>query len=347
MEKHRLVSVIMPVFNGETYIVEAIESVLSQTHPSLELIVVNDGSTDDTHLVLQDYLSRIRYVYQSNTGVSAARNHGLRLARGEYVVFLDADDVLLPTKLADQVAYLDKEPTVGCVHSGWHLIDAQGECIDTVEPWHDSPQLDLETWLTWCPFYLPAMMFRCYWLERAGGFDPTLRQAEDVDLLLRLSLMGCATAWLRRPTVCYRQHGCSTMQNGLQQAESITRVMTAFFARPDLPVGIRQLENTILFNTLMWCVWHMYDTGYTTEIADYLRQSLAYTSTSPMRTVRLWLDRFARTCADKGYKLEELRILWPQFKAAIQVDEPLWQQIEQALNRWLKFMKVLYANAER
>jgi glycosyltransferase involved in cell wall biosynthesis len=347
MEKHSLVSVIIPVFNGETYIVEAIESVLNQTYPSLELIVVDDGSTDDTQRILKDYHSRLRCVSQQNSGVSAARNYGLRLARGEYIVFLDADDVLLPTKLTNQVACLDREPDVGSVHSGWHLIDAQGEYIETVEPWHDAPHLDLETWLIWCPFYLPAMMFRRHWLESVGGFDPTLRQAEDVDLLLRLSLMGCTTTWLQQPTVCYRQHGNSTMQNGLQQAESITRVMTAFLARSDLPVETHQLENTILFNTLMWSVWHMYATGYTTEIAGYLRQSLAYTSYSPMQAVRLWLDRLVRACIDKGYKPEELRTLWPQFKAAIQVDDLLWQQMESALNRWLKFMMVLYANAER
>lgn len=346
MKKHSLVSVIIPVFNGETYIVETIESVLNQTYPSFELIVVDDGSTDDTQHILQAYHTRLRYVYQSNSGVSAARNYGLSLARGEYIVFLDADDVLLPTKLADQVTCLDQESTVGSVHSGWHLIDSQGKCIDTVEPWREAPQLDLAAWLTWCPFYLPAMLFRRGWLERTGGFDPTLPQAEDVDMLLRMSLLGCTTTWLQQPTVCYRQHEGSTMQNGLQQAENITRVMTNFFARPELPIQIRQLENTILFNTFMWCVWHMYDTGYTTEIAPYLRQSRAYAPHSPMRTVRLWLERFAGTCAAKGYKLEELRILWPQFKAAIQVDESLWQQMELALNRWLKFMMVMYANAE-
>jgi len=347
MEKQGWVSVIIPVFNGETYIVETIESVLNQTYASLELIVVDDGSTDDTQRILKDYHSRIRYVYQPNSGVSAARNHGLRLARGAYIVFLDADDVLLPTKLADQVACLDKVPTAGCVHSGWHLIDAQGECIDTVKPWHEAPQLDLEAWLTWCPFYLPAMLFRRHWLESAGGFDLTLLQAEDVDMLLRMSLMGCHTIWLQQPTVCYRQHGSSIMQNALQQAESIMRVMSTFFARSDIPVRIRRLENNILFNALMWCVWHIYAMGYRAEIADYLRRSLAYTTDPPMQTALLWLNRFAGACADKGYKLEELRTLWPQFKTAIQVDERLWQQIEPALNRWLKCMMVLYARPER
>ncbi|MCB0209229.1 MAG: glycosyltransferase [Anaerolineae bacterium] len=346
MKNHKLVSIIIPVFNGETYIVETIESVFNQTYPSWELIVVDDGSTDDTPHILRAYNNRIRYIYQPNSGVSAARNHGLRLAQGDYIVFLDADDLLLPNKLADQVACLDAHPTVGSVHSGWHLINAQGECIDTIELWREAPELDLEAWLTQCPFYLPAMMFRRHWLKSVGGLDTTLPQAEDVDMLLRMRMMGCTTIWLQQPTVCYRQHGSSTMRNGVQQAESITQVMTAFFARPDLPDQIHQLQDKILLNTYMWCVWHMYDTGYTTEIVDYLRQSRLYISESPLLTVRLWLERFARMCVKKGYNLEELRVLWPQFKAAIQVEEPLWQQIEQALNRWLKFMMVMYANAE-
>ena len=341
--RQTLVSVIIPVFNGEAYIAQAIDSVLNQTYQWWELIVIDDGSTDATRPVLQPYRDRLEYVRQENEGVSAARNHGLRLARGEYVVFLDADDMLLKEKLTEQVACLDEDQTQGCVHSGWHVVGSEGELLRTVEPWLNAPRLDLESWLTWCPYHLGALMFRRAWLEEAGGFDPTLRQAEDVDLLLRLSLMGCSTSWLRKPTMCYRQHQASTMRDGIQQAECITRVMTSFFARPDRPKQLDVLEDHILFNTAMWSAWHLYVTGYTSQIARYLRASMAHRPESPTQILRIWLEHFARGSVDKGHALKELRVLWPQFREAIQAESAAWPELEQTLERWLKCMMVLYS----
>ncbi len=338
-----LVSVIIPVFNGEAYIAEAIESVFSQTYPRRELIVIDDGSTDDTQALVRRYDDHLRSIHQEHKGVSAARNHGLRLARGEYVVFLDADDILLDEKLAEQSACLDVDDSAGCIHSGWHQVDAQGNIIRTVEPWVDAPRLDLEEWLTWCPFYLPALMFRRSRVEEVGGFDPTLPQAEDADFLLRLGLAGCPTVWLRKPTVCYRQHEASTMHNGPQQAACITRVMTSFFARPDCSRDLDRLADKILFNTAIWSAWQVYATGHGTEVTKYLVSSMAYRSESREEMLRLWLDRFAHASADKGYDLDDLRSLWPQFRQAIEADDAVWPALEQTLERWLKFMKVLHA----
>jgi glycosyltransferase involved in cell wall biosynthesis len=153
------VSVIIPTFNNAQYIGEALNSVFSQDYDAYEVIVVDDGSTDDTQQTLKPYLDRIRFIYQSNAGSAAARNTGLTLAQGEFIVFLDADDFLLPGKLKQQVAYLTLKPQLGIVHSGWRIVSETGAIISTVEPWHEAPHLDLETWLKYKPVKMGPMMF--------------------------------------------------------------------------------------------------------------------------------------------------------------------------------------------
>lgn len=112
----RLVSCILPVFNGAPYLTEALESVFAQTYRPIEIIAVDDGSTDDTPAVLQRFADRVRIVRQANAGPAAARNHGLRLCQGSFVAFLDADDLWHVDKLARQVAHLETRPAVdGCV----------------------------------------------------------------------------------------------------------------------------------------------------------------------------------------------------------------------------------------
>lgn len=114
MERHTwqddMVSVIMPAYNSEEYIRESIESVLVQTYSNWELLIVDDGSTDKTASIVQEYKDiRIHYLHQSNCGVAAARNHGIREARGRYVAFLDSDDLWLPDKLNRQLQFMKKK----------------------------------------------------------------------------------------------------------------------------------------------------------------------------------------------------------------------------------------------
>jgi glycosyltransferase involved in cell wall biosynthesis len=114
------VSVVIPVFNGEGCLAEAIESALVQDHPDVEVIVVDDGSTDQTAAVVRSY-EGVRYLRQENAGAGAARNAGVAAARGTYVAFSDADDVLLPHRLSAQAQVLDDDPAIGCV-LGRHLF---------------------------------------------------------------------------------------------------------------------------------------------------------------------------------------------------------------------------------
>ena len=129
------ISVIIPAYNCDRYVEQAVESVINQTYPADEIIIIDDGSQDNTRQVLQPYSNYIHYVYQENQGVSVARNHGLKLARGEFIVFLDADDIFLPNKLATQLAVFQAKPQLGLVQSGWRRVNQQGETLMDATPW--------------------------------------------------------------------------------------------------------------------------------------------------------------------------------------------------------------------
>lgn len=296
-----LVSVIIPVYNSSKYIQKAIESVLSQTYRHYEIIVVDDGSTDGTRRKLELYQNRIRYVFQENQGSAAARNTGLKLARGELVAFLDSDDLWsMSEKLEKQVACFAKNPDLGGINTGWRIIDGADKHIKTVQPWHKAPQLDLETWLKKKCVRTSAMMFRRSWLDKVGGFDPELRQSHDVDLILRLSLAGCKTEWLKEETVCYRQHELNTTKDSLKQARYIQAVLNKFFARDDVPDAISKQEQQIRYHTLVWIAWYQYYSGNLEEMAKFLQKSLEFSPYLRAENISHWLSSFKRFTQDRG-----------------------------------------------
>lgn len=307
-----IISVIIPTYNGDRYLTQAIESVLEQTHQDYELLVVDDGSTDTTPNLVQAnptweqlrQTQTLRYIRQANQGVSAARNHGIQLARGAIIAFLDADDWFLPTKLEQQSEVFFQEPDVGMVHSGWRRVSAEGNPLMDVTPWHDCPHLDLEQWLQWKPVLPSAMMFRKEWLFRADGFDSHFPLAEDTDLVLRLAAMGCQTAWLKDITVCYRQHDASAIQQGLKQARSLSTVIDQLFSRTDLPPHVQRNETATRFSTWVWIAWDLYRTGHPMEMADYLKQSWCHSTLSPVDTIVTWVESFAQFSKNIGTTLD-------------------------------------------
>ena len=122
-----LVSVIIPTYNRADYIGEAIESVLAQTYSPLEIIVIDDGSTDNTSEIVARYAPRVRYIRQENAERGAARNHGLRLANGEFIAFIDSDDVWLPHKIEKDIEVFSKNPKAGLVYSDIQIIESSGK----------------------------------------------------------------------------------------------------------------------------------------------------------------------------------------------------------------------------
>lgn len=235
------VSVIMPCYNQARFVGEAIQSVLNQTYQDFELIVVDDGSTDGSHdIVAAIGDRRIRYHYQSNQGLAAARNAALCLARGEFVAFLDADDLFLPEKLTLQVQALDNQPEVGLVAGGYLFVDELGKPLAERRPWCYRPHLDLSTWLRDCPVIVNAVLVRREWLKHVGGFDPALRRVEDWDLWLRMAYRGCRMVWTPHVVCAYRMHGEQMVRDGRSQKETTLAIMDKFFAQPDLPTELRR-----------------------------------------------------------------------------------------------------------
>lgn len=312
------VTIIIPTYNCSQYLPQAIDSVLNQTYNAYEIIVIDDGSFDNTSKIIEPYLPKIRYVYQENQGVSEARNRGLYLARGELIAFLDADDIFLPTKLEKQVAIFETHPEIGIVNSGFQIIKDNGDMVMNVERWHEIPELTPEIWVLHKPVLPSAMMFRKEWFDRVGGFDRRYFSCEDVEITLRMIIAGCRSLWLPEVTVGYRRHQQSaTWANSLRQAKNAEEMQNDFFARKDLPESIRSLEKQSHFYNLTWLAWLCYQSGNFTEMAEYLEKSRNYTPYGWVETIAIWIYTF-ENCA-KTYACD--------FDAIVLSNLQEWQQI--------------------
>lgn len=318
------ISVVIPTYNCQQYVAEAIESAIAQD--ASEVVVIDDGSTDDTRSVIDSFLNRnlqteLRYIRQSNQGVCAARNHGIRVSRGELVAFLDADDWYLPNKLAKQAALFVADPDLGLVQSGWQRVSESGQFISDVKPWETVPELTLANWLRYKTVLPSALMVRKCWLEKVGGFDPAFQAAEDVELVSRLAASGCRSAWLREVATSYRQRSGSAMGDGLVQARDLSKFLDKFFQQSDLPAAAQLLENSVRYHTLVWAAWYLQSTGYLAEMAAYLRHAWQYSPYLPAEALTHWIESFTSFALEANSPLD-VRAL---------IDSSDWQD----LVRWL------------
>jgi glycosyltransferase involved in cell wall biosynthesis len=258
-----VISVVIPTYNCARYLGEALESVLAQGMAGVEIIVVDDGSTDETPDVLRAYGERILAVRQVNQGVSAARNHGIRRAKGELVAFLDADDVWLPGKLAMDRRVLADFPDACLVFSDYMAFDGSGVLRGSsfahdgvFEAWCDARGVRrgeagaadiFELLVQHDPIQMCSVVARRRCLESAGGFDEGLSVAEDFALFLRLA-KDAPVAFVRQVTSGwrYRAEGLSgpravtagRLPRGLLWEEGEYRVLQKLMG--ELPVPRRR-----------------------------------------------------------------------------------------------------------
>jgi glycosyltransferase involved in cell wall biosynthesis len=192
-----LVSVVIPTYNREGIIRDTIEDVFRQTYANIELIIVDDGSTDATLSILESYGDRIRWLTQENAGPAAARNRGIAIARGEFIAFQDSDDAWHPTKIARQVSLLTRagESAVCCVCNC--VVELPDVVIFSFQNAPLNPPINEGLWLnpaevlaTRFILFNQAVVVRRKVLERIGGYDESLRLMEDMELAMRLSLEG-------------------------------------------------------------------------------------------------------------------------------------------------------------
>ena len=186
-----LISVIIPVYNSEKYINNAIESVLSQTYQKFEIIIIDDGSTDKTKQVVEKFKdNRIIYIYQENSGPAEARNNGLKISRGEFVSFLDADDIWKQEKLEIQLEILSNNDDICMVYNHFTL-KPEGEDIEKLIRFKNYNKEDFIKNLLINPFntipYPSTVMVKKSFLNKTGYFNSNLRSGEDWDLWFRLA----------------------------------------------------------------------------------------------------------------------------------------------------------------
>lgn len=211
------ISVVVPCFNAERWIGATLESVRAQGWSNIEVLVVDDGSSDHSAELIRDRFPEVRLLQQANSGVAAARNLGIRSAAGDWIAFIDADDIWLPGKLAAQWKALQEQPEARLACTEWHVWHSQEPSPDQAlleqliaEPNHHDGCAGCSGWV-----YTQLLLECCIWtstvlakrtlFDEIGAFDPSLRIGEDLDLWLRVSRV-TPVVRVSQPLALYRMH---------------------------------------------------------------------------------------------------------------------------------------------
>ncbi|MGR3310382.1 MAG: glycosyltransferase [Candidatus Brocadiales bacterium] len=207
------VSVIIPTYNSATFLPEAIESVFAQTYKDYEIIVIDDGSTDNTKEVLNPYFDKIKYIYQQNHGAGSARNTGIKHSQGEYIAFLDADDIWLPEKLHIQANYLDNNPEIAMVYSQCLQVSTDGRLTKKRSRDRNLPSGEVFNILFLHNFvFTSTVVVRNRVLSAIGLFDESFTISQDRDLWLRVA-GEFKVSGIHKPLCKYRNAGGSLSKN--------------------------------------------------------------------------------------------------------------------------------------
>jgi glycosyltransferase involved in cell wall biosynthesis len=261
-----LVSAIIPNYNYARYVGEAVESALAQTYPNIEVIVVDDGSTDNSLEVLERYQGRIKLIQQKNSGVCVARNRGVEESTGEYIAFLDADDVWLPEKLSVQMQGFQASTKAVFSNCGMRLIDLDGECVGTLT---EGKSGDVSTYLL--SFDGPAVVGAASTgivsrkvFESVGGFDPRLSTAADWDFCFRVAQLG---EFIFEPQILvnYRIHGTNMHGNIRVMEQDMLLCFEKAFAKE----GSHRDKRNVYYGNLFRVLSGSYFRGG--EYVDFLR----------------------------------------------------------------------------
>lgn len=269
------VSIVVPAYNHADTLAEAINSLLAQDYPSIEIIVIDDGSTDNTREILSSYGDRIRSYSQQNIGQAATLNKGWALASGEVLGYLSADDFLYPGAILSLVQALRDTGAVAAYCD-----------FDHVDPWGHPlrlvcrPEFDLGRVLITldCPPGPGALFLRSAY-ARSGGWNPDLRQIPDFEFWLRLALQGKLTR-VPKNLAAWRIHpgSQSFSTTSPERADEAIRVISFFFDTPDLPVNLRQLRAKSLARA---CIYSAQLHGRALRFGSFFRCIIKATASHP------------------------------------------------------------------
>jgi glycosyltransferase involved in cell wall biosynthesis len=243
------VSIVTPAFNCEEYIETTIRSVLAQTVAEFELLIVDDGSTDRTAAIAQQFAAsdaRVRVIKQSNRGQAAARNTAMRHARASHFALLDADDVWRPTFLAEQLAIFDAHPDVDIVSANAHNLGGRWDGAPLKPVIGRCQVVSLLDLICVEDSICIASMFSRQVLDKIGGFDEQLRTNEDYDFWLRAACAGCKLLFNPKPLAYYRRRANSVSTKNIDTLSGIRQVLWKVKALcQERPIELQFLDRQI------------------------------------------------------------------------------------------------------
>jgi glycosyltransferase involved in cell wall biosynthesis len=293
----KTVSVVVPCYNAAEYLYVALDSALAQTHRPAEIIVVDDGSSDNSVQVIENYVERfadrgVRLISQANGGEPAARNSGIRASSGEWVAMLDADDWWEPSKLELQLAAAaEAGPDCVMVHTGvvHHFPDGRTEPKDLEAPARRVGRCT-EALLEPTSIGHPSIMVRRDALEKIGGYDESFKQACDIDLYFRLSAVG-SFAFVPRHLLHYRIHPKQMSSSQADQIGYHHRAVRGFFAaHPEVAdeIGQERIDAAMARHVVV-----KLESLYWRRRLDQFRQLLQYAKSSGLDSpeIRAWARR--------------------------------------------------------
>ena len=281
------VSVVIPAYNTMKYLPATLESVLQQTFADFEVLMINDGSSDGIVAWVNELTDpRVRLISQPNQGLPGARNTGILNAQGEYVAFLDADDLWEPTKLEKQVRCLDEQPEVGVVYTWSLLVDEQGQSIGRIHAGQGEGNLWKQLLLGEDPIAngSAAMVRRCCF-DTVGLFDTSLKSAEDLDMWLRIAAH-YPFAGIKEPLTLYRQHPHSMSKNRQRMFHSLRVVIEKAFQ--SVPLELLYLRNRAYASIFLGLGWLAVNEGDYKNAIAHRKQALLH------RPLVVFSERFVR-----------------------------------------------------
>lgn len=278
----------MPTYNGARrgFLLQAMESVLTQKYHNLELLVIDDGSTDGTAELCKSLRNpRIRYIYQENSGVSVARNNGIKQALGEYVCFLDDDDIWLPDKLSTQINFVTNlgDPNLGLCYTALEIITKDGVRTGTVQSHHAYGNVFEELLCENLVDCTSSVLVPRGIFDKIGFFKPHLSYAEDYDLWLRIAKKYNIYS-INKPLVLYRVHG-DKLSAGLEKIE-----FYAMLARFEAMQNESVDSNRVYNHAYKTYAAHRFWLGDYKIFRRYVRFAKAYGSVGLGMRIRVWLS---------------------------------------------------------
>jgi len=319
------VSVVVPCRDAGHWLPACLASLCRQQGVDLELLLVDDGSCDDSQAVARrswgDCPWPMRLLQAGGRGVSAARNLGWRAARYSLVAFLDADDLALPDRLQNQAAMFMADPDLQHVLCGWQRIDAQGRALAAVRPWEEGAGFSTREALRHKAVLPSAWMLRREALEAVGGFDVTLQQAEDVDLLLRLARSGHSGAWVPEVLCGYRVHEAAASRRARPQARALSLVVERHLRQLTASPDDQRLAAEVRYGTRAWLGWYAWTCGDHPLALELWSTALGLSPFMPALTWVHLAENAVRSAARLGSPAE-LDVL---------LGSPLWDRLQE---RW-------------